>query len=305
LLATPISNVMLMKTVLDVTTPCLVFFLMAVVGLELTADEFRRVARRFPLVALATALQLVLWPLVAAGLAAAMQLQSYIAAGILLVAACPSGGMANLYTALGRGHLALSVTLTAVLCLLGVATTPLVLAVFHSRLNDPAALDVPVPLMLGQLLLLLLLPLVLGMVARHIRPDLAVRHGRWLLGAGLIVFGALLLMVLVVEVKRFAGDFGEISLAVTFLTGIMLLGGWLVGWVLGLGPRDRFALAMVLVVRNVGIATAVAVTVLGRTDFAVFATAYFLTQVPLILVFLTLFRLRRSPEPAPGEAIPS
>jgi hypothetical protein len=47
---------------------------------------------------------------------------------------------------------------------------------------------------------------------------------------------------------------------------------------------------MVFVVRNVGIATAIAVTVLGRVEFAVFATAYFLAQVPLLLAAVVLFR---------------
>jgi ACR3 family arsenite efflux pump ArsB len=47
---------------------------------------------------------------------------------------------------------------------------------------------------------------------------------------------------------------------------------------------------MAFVVRNVGIATAVAVTALGRVEFAVFATAYSLTQVPVLLAAVLVFR---------------
>jgi hypothetical protein len=46
---------------------------------------------------------------------------------------------------------------------------------------------------------------------------------------------------------------------------------------------------MVFVVRNVGIATAIAVAVLGRLEFAVFATAYVLDQVPLLLAAVIVF----------------
>ncbi len=46
--------------------------------------------------------------------------------------------------------------------------------------------------------------------------------------------------------------------------------------------------------RNVAIATAVAVTVLQRLDLAVFATTYFLTELPLALLAVFLFR-RRGP----------
>jgi hypothetical protein len=47
---------------------------------------------------------------------------------------------------------------------------------------------------------------------------------------------------------------------------------------------------MVFVGRIVGIATAIAVTVLGRDEFAVFATAYFLAQEPILLAAVGVFR---------------
>jgi hypothetical protein len=75
----------------------------------------------------------------------------------------------------------------------------------------------------------------------------------------------------------------------------MLLAGWVGGWACGLGPADRFTLAMVQVVRNVGIATAVSVTLLGRVEFAVFAVSYFVNQVPLLVGALVFFRLARFP----------
>src|SRR5262249_28181134 len=66
------------------------------------------------------------------------------------------------------------------------------------------------------------------------------------------------------------------SLAVAPRTMIMTLAGWVTRWACAPGASDRFPPAMVLVVGNVSIATAVAVTVLGRTELAVFATAYLL-----------------------------
>jgi ACR3 family arsenite efflux pump ArsB len=109
----------------------------------------------------------------------------------------------------------------------------------------------------------------------------------------------LIALVVAQEGERLASDFMEISLAVWLLTAIMLLAGWAAGWACALRVRDRLALALVLVVRNVAIATAVAVTVLGRVKFAVFATAYFLNQIPLIAAALILSRLTRPPDAAP------
>jgi BASS family bile acid:Na+ symporter len=295
----------MLKTALDVTVPVLVFLLMTIVGMELTAEDFRRVARRFRVVAAATAAQIVFWPLAALVLLAALPLKPYVAAGLLLVAVCPSGGMANFYTYLGRGNLALSVTLTAVSCAAAVLSMPLLLAAFRTRLDDPATLDVPVLRMIGQLLFLLILPTLVGMLVRRARPDLAARHGRPLLGLGLAALVALLAFVVAQEWQHLTADLAEIALSVILLTGVLLPAGWAAGWAGGLGAGDRFAVAMVLVVRNVGIATAVAVTVLGRTEFAVFATGYFLVQTPLLLAALLLFRwARRSSPAAPPVRLP-
>jgi ACR3 family arsenite efflux pump ArsB len=104
-------------------------------------------------------------------------------------------------------------------------------------------------------------------------------------------------LVVVQEREHLSNDFAEISLAVILLTVIMWLAGWVTGHVCTLEARDRFTLAMVFVVRNVGVATAVAVTVLGRVEFAVFAAASFLAQVPLVLAALALFRLSRVAAP--------
>jgi ACR3 family arsenite efflux pump ArsB len=77
------------------------------------------------------------------------------------------------------------------------------------------------------------------------------------------------------------------------LTALAFGAGWATGWACGAGARDRYTVGMVFVVRNVGIATAIAVTILGRVEFAVFATAYFLAQVPLLLAAALVFRCMR------------
>ncbi len=60
-------------------------------------------------------------------------------------------------------------------------------------------------------------------------------------------------------------------------------------------------MGMVSVVRNVGTATAIAVTVLGRVEFAVFATAYFLAQAPILLGAVLVFRCVRVARPIRRE----
>jgi bile acid:Na+ symporter, BASS family len=283
----------MLKTLLDVTIPILVFLLMLVVGTELVPDDLRRAARQFRTVAIATVAQIILWPLVAVSVILTLRLKPYIATGILLVAVCPCGGMANFYVYLGRANLPLSVTLTAVSCLSAVVTMPLLMALLRTHLVEFSGLETPISLMIGQLLLLLILPILLGMLARRVRPSFTKRHGRTILRLGIAALAGLIAIVIAQEYEQLVVDFTDISLAVAVLSVIMLAAAWVVGWAGNFGAWDRFTLAMVLVVRNVGIATAVAVTVLGRIEFAAFATAYFVNQVPIICAALILFRLRR------------
>jgi len=121
-----------LKTVVDAGVPVLVFFAMVVVGMELTTDDFRRVARQPGTVVAATVGQFILLPVLGWLFVRCLGLQPAIAQGVLLVTACPSGAMANVYTYLGRASVALSVTLTAVSCLTAVLTTPLALAVLQA-----------------------------------------------------------------------------------------------------------------------------------------------------------------------------
>jgi BASS family bile acid:Na+ symporter len=276
--------------VVDAGVPVLVFFTMVVVGMELTANDFRRVARQPGTVVAALLGQLILLPVIGWLLVRCLDLQPAIARGVLLVAACPSGAMANVYTYLARANVALSVTLTAVSCLVAVLTTPLVLAVLQAQLGESTGFPVPYAVLAGQLFLLLVLPVLTGMGIRRRWPDITRRHGRTLLGFSIAALAALLGFIIVQEAEQFASALTDIAVAAALLTVLAFGAGWAIGRATGAGATDCYTAGMFFVVRNVGIATAIAVTVLGRVEFAVFATAYFLAQVPLLLAAVLVFR---------------
>ncbi|MBM3992534.1 MAG: hypothetical protein FJ303_00010 [Planctomycetes bacterium] len=98
----------MLKTVVDVGVPTLVFVAMTVVGTELTADDFRRVGRQPGAIFVALLGQVILLPVIGGLFVHGLELQPAIRWGVLLVAACPSGGMANVYSHIGRGNVALT-----------------------------------------------------------------------------------------------------------------------------------------------------------------------------------------------------
>ena len=283
------------KVVLDIAVPALVCLLMVVVGLGLTADDFRRVVRQPRHVAAATVGQLVFLPIIALLLVRSLGLSPSVEEGMLLVAACPAGSMANFYNYLARANVALSVSLTAVSCLAAVLTLPILLVSFRAYMGEPATFAVPVPVILRQLLLTLMAPVVTGMALRRLWPAVMERYQRGLFGLSLAALAMLIGFIIAHEAEHFVSEWPAIALAVVLLTGPAMLAGYATGWLCRADARDRFTMGMIFVVRNVGIATALAVTVL-YLEFAVFATAYFLSQVPLLLGAVTVFRWVQGPD---------
>jgi BASS family bile acid:Na+ symporter len=275
----------------DVAGPAILFFMMALVGSELTVEDFRRIARYPRAVIVGTVAQLVLLPLCAAVLVLWLRPEPFVAAGMVLLAATPGGGISNVFTYLAGANTALSVTLTAVSSLLAALTLPAVTALGFARLaGAEGVFDVPVAEMIGQLAGVILLPIALGMLLRARRPDLPERWGRHLRRT-----------VLISVVLLFAAGMGgdDTGLASEVLrtaplgllwTGLAMVVGLATAALLGLDGADRFTFVIEFSVRNVGLAAIVALSSFDEPAYAVFSGAYAMTGYPLAILASFAFR---------------
>jgi BASS family bile acid:Na+ symporter len=281
----------------DAVGPLILFWMMAVVGLELTVDDFRRVARQRTSVLVGTLGQWTLLPLAALGLVAALDLSGATAAGVVLITAAPGGGISNVFTYVARANTALSVTLTAVSSLCAVVTLPILTSAGFDRVGgEGLQMDVPVVPMIGQLALFVLLPIALGMAVRARRRELAVR---W---AGRLRRGVLITLVVFLAIGVSAGDDALLSdvyasLGVALLwTLVAMAVGFVVAVACRLDAADRFTFVIEYSVKNVGLAAIVAIAGFQRPELAVFAGAYVLVGYPLaVLACLGFRRLREGP----------
>ncbi len=90
-----------------------------------------------------------------------------IAIGMILVASCPGGNISNFISALSKGNIALSVSLTAFATMAAMFMTPLNFAFWGGLYSSNSNLLVPIEIPIWQLVqtvfLILGLPLILGM----------------------------------------------------------------------------------------------------------------------------------------------
>jgi BASS family bile acid:Na+ symporter len=280
----------LIKTLIDLAIPALTFTLLVVVGLDLTANDFARVRQQQGVVIFGLIAPVVILPPLALGLTWMFRPAPEITAGLLLIAACPIAGISNAYSYLARASTALSVTLTGLSCMAASVTIPLVGKALELALERPLGLSAPIPLLVGQLLLVLGLPVAIGMWMRQRVPHVAERYAPVLQrvafgGTGLVLF----LIIADAPGAFWGGLAATVPLAAMFVAG-SIGAGWMSATLVTLDRGDRFTLAAEFGARNVAVAMAIAVTLLGRIEFARFAVTYTLTEIPLMLAAIALFR---------------
>jgi len=288
-----------MRLLLDVILPLLVVFIMTVVGLDLRADDFRRV-RSYPL--LVPALVVGQWGtlLLAAGaLGWLLALPHAVAGGAILFAAAPAAVLSNYYAQQAGGHLALAVTVTAVSTVLAAVATPIVASLgFRWFLGNAAEFELPVAKVAQQVIVGLLLPLAAGMLIRH-RADAWVRRWRSRMHVGsLLAIVAVLGFVAIDQFTAIRDRFG-ILLSASVLYTLAMLGVGILVMRLVAGAADvRRALPWSFPARNVAFAALIATSAVGQVEMASFLAVLFVTQVALLVPLALWFR------PAPASAGP-
>ncbi|PNE04163.1 bile acid:sodium symporter [Alcanivorax sp. MD8A] len=239
-------------------------FMMFGVSLSLTGDDFRRVVQRpdAPIVGLLA--QFVLLPAATCLTTWWFEVDAELALGMILVASCPGGSFSNIMTWLGRGNVAVSVSMTAVSSLAAMVMTPFNFSLYgwinpHTR---PILTDIQLDSLeiLMLVVLVLGLPLVIGMAVGKAFPAFARGAQKPMRYITLLV---LLLFVGVAfgnNVDVFLATADRIVGLVVFQNLLALgLGAFAAGFT-GLPRADRRAITMEVGIQNSGLGLAILFT---------------------------------------------
>ena len=223
-------------------------------GMTLTVEGFREVARRPGVIALGLALQFGVMPLAAWLISLGMGLPAALLAGMVLVGASPGGTASNVICYLARGDVALSITLTTVSTLLAVVLTPALTWLYAGE-------RVPVPAwdMLVSTAQVVLAPVILGLAVRRL---LGARMDSVARVFPLISVLAIVLIIAIIVALNHGrlGELGPAVLAAVVLhNGVGLAAGY---WIARLAGQDAMrarTLSIEVGMQNSGLAVALAV----------------------------------------------
>lgn len=278
-----------------VLLPLILAFIMLSLGLGLTPGDFRRILAQPRALLVGVVCHFVLLPLVCWLMLQALGIGGVFAVGFMILAACPTGSTSNLLTYLARGDVALALSFTAVASVLTIFTLPLIVtwALGHF-LGAARAVDVPVGLMMGQVALVLGLPVSIGMAARHRYTAWALRFEPRATKVATLLF---VLIVVAAVVKNWAllrDNFNTLAPFAVVLNLGMLALGFAVAWAARLSYRQSVTLGIETAVQNAALALVIASTVLGNDAMAIPGAVYGVLMYGGGLLFaLTMRRFAR------------
>ncbi len=288
-----------MKTTLDIAIVILTVSMMFSVGLELEARHFRDLARHKTAFLGALIGQMIVLPAIGIFVARLIPLQESLQMGILLLAACPVGDVANFYTLLARGDPALSVAVNSASSLLSCLSMPVVFGIYGRVTGTEFPFSVPFLTLVGRLIVLVGIPIVGGMGLRALRTGMADKISQKLRIA--CVAGVLVICIMVIggRYEQLRLDWKGVFLASLSLIVVAMAVGYAIGQALRLKRPEVITLAILLPVRNVGLAVTIAVTLMDRLEYVVLATVYFLTEAFVLLGCVVIFRYLWAVAPGP------
>jgi BASS family bile acid:Na+ symporter len=273
----------------NVLLPLALGIVMLGMGMSLVPEDFQRITRDPKAVAVGTACQIILLPLLGALITTVVPMRPELAVGLMVLAICPGGPSSNLVTYLARGDVALSVTLTALSSLITVFTIPLLtnLALQHF-LGESTAIALPIGRTMLQIVLITLVPTAIGMAIRTYVPQTAKRLERQVskLAAGLLAL--IIMLLLAKEGGKLPGFLFQVGAAALLLNLLALLAGFATAKAFRLPLAQQLCIAIEVGLQNGTLAIAITAGLLNNAQMAIPAAVYslmmYLTGFGAILV---------------------
>ncbi|WMN61677.1 bile acid:sodium symporter family protein (plasmid) [Pseudoalteromonas xiamenensis] len=227
--------------------------IMLTMGLTLTPSDFLRIKDSKKAVLAGVVLQFTVMPAVAIFVSNVFQLDDTLLIGMVLVGAVAGGTASNVLCYLAKGDVALSITMTAISTLLGVALTPLLIELLVGQI-----VDIPTSSMVLSLFKIVLLPVAFGIVLNHFFKVTMSKITDVLPIFSMVSIVFIIAIIVALNANKLH-SVGIIMLAAVIVhNGSGLLLGYLAGKALGFEPKVCKTIALEVGMQNSGLAVALA-----------------------------------------------
>jgi len=232
-------------------------------GLTLSFDDFRRIAKIPKCVASGVALQFTVMPLAGVSLAMVFGLEAGLAVGLILVSCCPGGTASNVVAYLARANLALSVTMTMASTLIAVIATPILTGWLAGKYVEIDQWNLFI-----NMVSIVLLPVIAGVLLNRYLPRLTSKISIISPLASVIVVVLIVGGIIANSKALIEEHFGVLMLAVLLLHVFGFGLGYLITKALVFGVEERRTISIEVGMQNSGLGSSLASTPTFAAQFA-------------------------------------
>jgi len=265
--------------------------IMLSMGLTLKNKDFQAVIRKPKAFIVGLSAQMLLVPLLAVILLQIFKLPPVLAVGLLILSFSPGGTTSNLFSYMAKGDVALSIALTAVASFITPFSIPLLTELaLRSQLGENADIIIPIGLTMKRLFVVTIVPVVLGMTLRHIKPNWADKIQPLIHKFAVSLF----LIVIFSMIYKLSGKMPKYLPQVATITSVMIILAMLAGFIISkltrLTPKQIKTNTIEVGMQNGGMALIVTQGVLNNPQMSVVPVIYGLIMLIPVIIYVLISR---------------
>ena len=284
-----------MNSITNIGLPIALAFIMFSLGLGLTGSDFKRVIQQPKDFLVGLLSQTVVLPVIAFLIVITFQLTPELGLGLMIIAAAPGGVTSNILTLLGRGDVALSISLTAVISLLSFITIPLIIGYSYNYLfSDNLTNEISLAKITYSIFAIVTVPVILGMAARYYFTSMSIKALNSARKISTVLFAIVLIGAIIKEKDLIIEYYQQTGLATLSLNIIMLLVAWLLATIFGSDTKQKISISIECGLQNGTLAIAVATLLFGGGPAAIPVATYSVTMFVTAVVFVLFLRRKYS-----------
>lgn len=253
----------------EVFLPLALGVIMLGLGLSLTIEDFKRVARYPKAMTIAMVCQMILLPFLCFALVKLSGLEPALAVGLMLLAASPGGATANLYSHLSKGDVALNISLTAINSVLTLFTLPLIVNFSLDYFMDSGQY---VPMQFKKIIevfAIVLVPVTIGMIIKSKFASFAAKMDKPVKIASALILIVLIISVTIREKQVLIDYFATLGLPVLLFNVFSMAAGYYIPLLLKVEKKQAIAIGMEIGIHNGTLAIYIALSVLNNSSMSV------------------------------------
>ncbi|WP_346861615.1 bile acid:sodium symporter family protein [uncultured Draconibacterium sp.] len=239
-------------------------FIMFGVALDIKVQHFKELAMRPKSVIVGIISQFVLLPAVTFLFILLLNPTPTVALGMILIASCPGGNISNFMSAMAKGNLALSVSLTGIATLAATFMTPINFALwgdlFIRFYNTSGANDYLVPIridffqMVQTVVILLGIPVAAGLLFAQYLPRITTKIKKPIRQLSIVIFIGFVIALLSANFDNFKRFVHLVFIIVLIHNALALLTGYSISSLFRLPRIDKRTITIETGIQNSGLA---------------------------------------------------